>query len=206
MEGKELLIATKNMHKVEEIGGILADNSIVLKTLVHFPETGNAVEDGDSYEENARKKAFFYATRTGCIALADDSGLEIDALGGAPGIHSARFITPHASFRERNEHILELLKDVKDPHRKAHFTCVVAIAGPGGEARLFRGELHGFIAREIRGEHGFGYDPIFYIPEYGRNLAELEAAVKNRISHRARALAAARTALQEIFPSIMTTS
>jgi XTP/dITP diphosphohydrolase len=197
-----LLIATKNMHKVEEIGKILADRSIILKTLDHFPEMEDAVEDGGSYEENACKKAVYYASRTGCIALADDSGLEIDALGGIPGIHSARFIGPHVSFRERNEHILERMKHIDDSCRNAHFTCVVAVSWPDGKTRMFRGELHGFIAREMKGEHGFGYDPVFYVPEYDKNLAELESAEKNRISHRSRALAAAREALRDMFPSI----
>jgi XTP/dITP diphosphohydrolase len=202
MAGNEILLATRNMHKVEEIGEILEGSGLLLKTLLDFPGLGDALEDGESYEENARKKAFFYAAETGRSTLADDSGLEIDALPGMLGIHSARFMGPEISFRERCEHILKLMETIEEPQRKAHFTCVVSIVDPHGKDRLFRGELHGFIAREIKGGYGFGYDPIFLVPEFGKNLAELEPAVKNSVSHRSRALARAREALHEIFPSL----
>lgn len=188
MKSAEILIATKNLHKLEEISQILTPYNIKVKSLLDFPLTGEAVEDGASFEENASKKALFYSWETKLLSLADDSGLEIDFLNGDPGIHSARYLDPSMSFSARCEHILDIMKSVGDESRGAQFTCVIAIASPGKLCGIFRGELRGFISREKKGDYGFGYDPIFYVPEHGKNLAELEPSIKNTISHRARAL------------------
>jgi len=198
LKSSEILIATKNLHKLEEISQILGPYDISIKSLLDFPDVGEALEDGMSFEENAAKKALFYAQETGLLSLADDSGLEIDFFGGAPGIHSARYIDLSMSFSERCDIILERMKDVGDGRRGAHFTCVIATAFPGRLERTFRGELRGSIARYKRGSYGFGYDPIFHVPEYGRNLAELEPSIKNEISHRARALQSALGSIVEL--------
>ncbi len=198
MKRAEILIATKNLHKLEEISQILTPHDVAVKSLLDFHEIREAEEDGASFEENAAKKALFYAQETQLLSLADDSGLEIDFLAGEPGIHSARYLDPSMSFSDRCNSILNVMKDIGDEERGAHFTCVIAIAFPGRLFETFRGELRGFIAREKKGTYGFGYDPIFYIPEYGKNLAELEPSIKNAISHRARALQNALSCVAEL--------
>jgi XTP/dITP diphosphohydrolase len=194
----EILLATRNAHKIQEISDILKDEPVGLKTLLDFELTEDAVEDGETYEENAIKKALFYARNTGIPSLADDSGLEIEYLEGKPGIHSARFINPRASFTERNIQILEWMKEVPEEGRKARFVCVVAFATPEKILRTFRGELHGLIATSMKGQFGFGYDPIFWVPEHKHHLAELDPEIKNRISHRARALQAAQQYIAQL--------
>jgi len=156
-----------------------------------------AEETGNSYEDNARQKALTYATTSRLVALADDSGLEVDALGGAPGINSARF-AGKSTDRERVEHLLSLLKEVPPEKRSARFVCVIAIATPEGKVETVRGECHGIIAPEPRGEGGFGYDPVFYFPELGKTLAELPLDVKNRVSHRGRAAREAYRVLERL--------
>ncbi|MGV8123450.1 MAG: RdgB/HAM1 family non-canonical purine NTP pyrophosphatase [Candidatus Xenobiia bacterium LiM19] len=198
MRSAEILIATKNLHKLEEISQILAPYDVAVKSLLDFPDAGEAVEDGACFEENAAKKALFYAEETQLLSLADDSGLEIDYLNGDPGIHSARYLDPSMSFSDRCTYILNIMNNVGDGDRSAHFTCVIAIAFPGRLCGTFRGELRGFIAREKKGDYGFGYDPIFYVPEYRKNLAELEPSIKNAISHRARALQNALSSIIEL--------
>ncbi|MBI4279479.1 MAG: non-canonical purine NTP pyrophosphatase, partial [Armatimonadetes bacterium] len=140
-------------------------------------------------------KATAAARCTGSLALADDSGLEVDALGGAPGVHSSRFLGEQATDPERCARILELLRDVPEARRTARFRAVVAVASPAGEVRTFPGVVEGRIAYQARGRHGFGYDPIFLVPDLGRTMGEIEPEAKNRISHRARAMAAARAYL-----------
>lgn len=154
-------------------------------------------ETGNSYEDNARQKALTYATTSRLVALADDSGLEVDALGGAPGINSARF-AGKSTDRERVEYLLSLLKEVPPEKRDARFVCVIAIATPEGRVETVRGECHGIIALEPRGEGGFGYDPVFYFPELGKTLAELPLDVKNRVSHRGRAAREAYRVLERL--------
>ncbi|MHC9540375.1 MAG: RdgB/HAM1 family non-canonical purine NTP pyrophosphatase [Vulcanimicrobiota bacterium] len=192
------MIATNNLHKLEEISQILTPYDVAVKSLLDFPDAGEAIEDGASFEENASKKALFYAQETQLLSLADDSGLEIDYLNGGPGIYSARYLDPSMSFSDRCTHILNTMTDVGDGDRGAHFTCTIAIAFPGMLCGTFRGELRGFIAREKKGDYGFGYDPIFYVLEYGKNLAELEPSIKNAISHRARALQNALSSIIEL--------
>jgi len=155
-------------------------------------------EAGRSFEENAVAKATAYAPLSGLITLADDSGLEVEALGGEPGVRSARYAGEGASDGERIDYLLGKLKDVPDGERAARFVCVIAVATPEGEVELCQGECPGIIAREPRGEGGFGYDPVFYLPELGRTMAELNLEEKNRISHRGRAAQKARAILERL--------
>lgn len=155
-------------------------------------------EEGETFAENALAKARAYASASGLLTLADDSGLVVDALGGAPGVRSARFAGADASDEDRFNLLLEHLRDVPPERRRARFVCAIAIAEPTGEARVVEGRVEGYVAREPRGSHGFGYDPVFFLPELGRTMAELSPEEKNRISHRARAGQAARAVLAEL--------
>lgn len=181
-------IATSNGHKVQEIREILGDGGLEL----HPAPAGFEVEeDGATYEENAVKKAKALAQQLNVVAMADDSGLEVEALGNEPGLHSARYAPTG------EERIQKLLKNLGDQeNRNARFVCVIALALPSGEARTFYGECRGLIARQPCGSKGFGYDPVFFLPEYGKTMAELEPEVKNAISHRALALAKMQEFLQ----------
>ena len=154
-------------------------------------------EEGETFEENASKKALTVSSLTGLPAIADDSGLVIEALGGEPGVRSARFAGENASDADRIAKLLSLLEGVPFEGRKAKFVCVIALANPEGEVKLFKGECQGYISTEPRGEEGFGYDPVFIVPRYGRTFAELGLEVKNRISHRAKALEKLRGYLAE---------
>ncbi len=170
----------------------------LLFTPTSLAEQGVATEvpeEGDTFLANAVAKARAYADMTGLLALADDSGLEVDALRGAPGVRSARFAGEGASDAERNAYLLRLLEGVPPDRRTARFVCVIAIAEPEGELQTVRGTVEGMIAPAPRGGGGFGYDPLFYLPWLGRTMAELSPAEKNRLSHRARAGAAARSVL-----------
>lgn len=195
-----LVLATHNTGKAREIAAILAPLLLELHSLDEWPEIRVLPEDADSFAANAATKARAAAAASGLIALADDSGIEIDALGGAPGVHSRRFLGDAATDRDRNAHVLALLEDVPDDRRTARYRAAVAVARPTGDVRIFHGTCEGAIARSPRGRHGFGYDPIFVVAEDGRTMAELPPAVKNRISHRARALRAAEPYLYELVP------
>ncbi|MBI3990334.1 MAG: RdgB/HAM1 family non-canonical purine NTP pyrophosphatase [candidate division NC10 bacterium] len=197
----DLVIATGNEGKFEEIAGVLADLGLRLLPFWCLSIGSLPTEDGQTFEENAARKARAAADLTGKVALADDSGLEIEALGGMPGIHSARFAGEWADDEERNRCILELLKGVPSERRGARFRCVIAIAEPGGRLYLTTGICQGMIAPSPRGDHGFGYDPIFYLPEHGGTMAELGLALKNQISHRAQALAKAKEILKSLINS-----
>ena len=186
----KIILATGNPGKIREIGAILADLPIDLVTLERFPEIAAVREDGESFEENATKKAIHVSKAAGLVSLADDSGLVVDALGGRPGILSARFAGEKASHEDNNRKLLGLVSHIPFEKRRARFVCVAALAMPGGEVILRRGEVEGLITDTPAGAGGFGYDPIFYIPLLGKTIAELEEAVKNRISHRAEAFAA----------------
>lgn len=155
-------------------------------------------ETGTSFLENAVLKARRYAQVSGFLTLADDSGLEVDILGGEPGVRSSRYAGPGASDADRVQVLLEKLRDVPWEQRRARFRCVVAIATPDGQVQTAEGECSGIIAFEPRGTHGFGYDPVFYMPEFDATMAELPPEVKNQVSHRARAVRAARPLLEEI--------
>lgn len=195
----KLLIATHNPGKVREYEELLAD----LELEITFPQREGldlkVVESGETFEENARLKALAYARASGLLTLADDSGLEVDALGGAPGVRSARYAGPQASDADRYCQLLSALADVPAGQRGARFRCVVALAHPEGTILTAAGACEGEIGFEPRGEHGFGYDPVFIVRGYGgRTMADLAPDVKNRISHRARAVQAARPLLGKL--------
>lgn len=187
---KKLVLATFNRHKAAEILAILPDLGLEIKTLSDFPGAVPAVEDGATLEENALKKALAAARFTGLPALADDTGLEVDALGGAPGVRSARYAGEDASSAQNNTLLLASLANVPPEKRAARFACVVALALPSGITAAARGTLEGAIAPAPRGANGFGYDPLFLVGEGPFTLAELSEEAKNALSHRARALAA----------------
>lgn len=161
---------------------------IEVLSLDDFPDAPEVVEDGETYQENALKKATTLAKYTGYFALADDSGLEVDALYGAPGVHSARYAGEHASDAVKVNKLLDALRDVSDNQRTARFKCAIALAAPNGQTHVVVGVCEGRLIRLPLGQHGFGYDPIFVPDDYDKTFAELEAGVKNRISHRAKAL------------------
>ncbi len=182
-----LLLATNNQGKVREYRSLLQDIPLELVTLAAVGITTVVDEVGESLEDNARLKATAYAAESKLLALADDSGLEVDALGGEPGRLSARYAGENASDRERVSYLLSRLKNVPREQRSARFRCIIALATPGGEVGFCSGECRGLIAFEPKGEQGFGYDPIFYLPELGKTMAELSPELKNRISHRGQA-------------------
>lgn len=193
---KKILVATKNPGKFREIKGFLEDTGIEILGLDAFPGVQVPEEDGETYLENALKKAKAVAGQTGLMTLADDSGLEVEVLGGKPGVHSARFAGPSASDEENNRKLLHMLKGVPLERRKATFRCILVLVAPqGGLLEVAEGVVEGLILPTPRGEMGFGYDPLFLIPELGKTLAELPLEVKNSISHRGRALMVLRERL-----------
>ncbi len=187
----ELLIATRNAHKVQELAQILAGLPVILRSLADEGIPDEVEETGATYAENAALKATTFARLSGMLSLADDSGLEVDYLGGEPGLRSARYAGEGASNQDRIARLLRNLEGVPWERRKARFVCVIAIADPDGPPVLFEGTCEGIIALEPKGEGGFGYDPVFHMPEFGCTMAELSEEVKNRVSHRARAALAA---------------
>jgi XTP/dITP diphosphohydrolase len=194
---EKILLATNNPGKVLEIKALLADLSIALLTPADLGLVLEVPEDGENYAENASKKAAAFALASGLTSLGDDSGLEVDILGGQPGLHSHRFSPdPDASDSDRRKYLLECLSDKPRPWT-ARFRATVAVALPTGEVRLATGECWGEIIPLERGSNGFGYDPIFLIPELGLTMAELGMDVKNRLSHRARAVRNAIPILKE---------
>lgn len=193
-----LLIATSNRGKLKEVRGVLSDLAIRLLSLDEFPVIEEPVEYQATFAANARIKAIYYARHTGCWALADDSGLEVDLLDGAPGVHSARFAGTPCDDGANNAKLIEALRDVPAARRTARFRCAIAVADGGGVLAEASGTIEGVIVSKARGDNGFGYDPHFFVPALGKTTAELEPAVKNRISHRGRALAAIRPQLERI--------
>lgn len=190
-----LLLATTNRHKLEEYRTIFSDLPFRLLSLYDIALDMHVEETGTTFAENAELKARAYAHASGMLTLADDSGLEIDALGGAPGVYSARFAGPDTSYEERFRLILERLSGLPVEQKTARFCCSIAVAEPSGYCRVVEGVVEGVIADAPRGEHGFGYDPIFLIPELGKTTAELAPEQKHRISHRGRAAQKARVLL-----------
>jgi XTP/dITP diphosphohydrolase len=184
---RKLLLATNNRGKIEEYRRLLKDIPFELVTLTDAGITAEVVEVGESLEENARLKATVLSAQSGLLAMADDSGLEVDALGGEPGRLSARYAGEGASDKDRINYLLSRLKDVPWEKRTARFRCVIAVATPSGEVALCSGECRGRITFEPKGSQGFGYDPVFYLPELGQTMAELPMEVKNKISHRGQA-------------------
>lgn len=193
---RKIVLASRNQHKIAELAELLADLGL---TIVPVPaEAPAVVEDGETFQANAAKKAETIAAYTQEWALADDSGLEVDFLGGKPGVYSARFTGEDASDAENNAKLLALLKDVPPAERGAQFRSVIALARPGQPTIFVEGTCRGVIATEARGFNGFGYDPLFYLPELGKTFAELTPEEKNRISHRAVAMAKLKEVLAEI--------
>jgi len=204
-----LVMATRNPGKVRELADLLGDLGVRLLSLADFPEIPDIPEEGATFAENAAAKATTVARLTGLPALADDSGLEVAALGGRPGVFSARYAqdrtggaTPTDEDNWRK--LLEELREVPQDRRQARFVCEIALYFPDGRLLTARGELAGFIALAPQGSRGFGYDPIFYVPEYRATVAELDPATKNRISHRGQALQTLKEILtarkREFFP------
>jgi XTP/dITP diphosphohydrolase len=194
----ELVLATRNRHKGEELAALLGDLGIRIRTLDEFPGVPDVVEDGSTCEANAVKKAKEIATATGLAAVADDTGLEVDALNGRPGVYAARYAGEHATYEDNCRKLLLELSGVPRERRTARFMTVAAIALPSGEVQIETGQLEGLIAEKPAGSRGFGYDPVFFIPELGKTLAELSADEKNRISHRAKAFIQAKDLLRSI--------
>ncbi len=191
-----LVLATRNANKVREIRQILADLPVEVCSLLDYRSVPDVEETGTTFAENAVLKARAAAEATGEVAMADDSGLAIDALDGAPGVYSNRFAGPDATDRDKIDKVLALLRDVPAERRTARFVAAVAVASPDGRVETVAGTCEGRIGFAPRGEHGFGYDPIFLLPELGLTMAELTDEEKNRISHRARAVTQAREVLQ----------
>lgn len=192
-----MIFATGNMGKMKEIKAILGD---IGEEILSMKEAGidmDIVEDGSTFEENAIIKAKAVMERTGKLALADDSGLEIDALNKEPGIYSARYMGEDTPYEIKNSNLIERMKGVKGKDRSARFVCVIAAAFPDGEIITTRGTIEGVIAEEPAGENGFGYDPIVYVPEYGMTTGQMDPDAKNAISHRGKALTAMKKILEE---------
>lgn len=193
-----LLLGTRNPGKIYEIKLIIGDLPLEFSSLNDFPAVAVAVEDAETYALNAIKKARFYARETGVPALADDSGLEVEALGGAPGVISHRYAGDHANDADRRKFLLSKLDETESDNRRARFVCAIAIATVAGEViNLSEGICEGTITFESRGESGFGYDPVFVPDGYDQTFGELSDEIKNRISHRARALLKVRDFLNQ---------
>jgi XTP/dITP diphosphohydrolase len=192
---RELVLATRNRSKVIELVALLGDLGITIRTLDEFPDVPDVVEDGDTCEANAVKKARAIAESTGLPAVADDTGLEVDALGGRPGVYAARYAGEDATYEDNCRKLLRELTGVPREQRTARFLTVAAIALPSDGIRVAQGTLEGVIAEEASGTLGFGYDPVFLIPELGKTLAQLSVDQKNTISHRAKAFAKVREML-----------
>ena len=199
----QLLVGTTNQGKVAEIREALKGLAVEVIPLSSFETWPEVVEDGKTFEENALKKAHALADFSGYVTLADDSGLEVDALGGAPGVHSARYSGAESNDVRNNEKLLRALEGLPREKRGARFVCVLALCCPASLDRkewLFRGECEGWIAFGPRGEYGFGYDPVFFYPPLGKTFAELDRQTKNRVSHRGKALKKLAEALPSLLP------
>jgi XTP/dITP diphosphohydrolase len=211
----KIVLATNNKHKIEEIKNILSDSKLEILTLNDFPDFPKIEETGKTLEENAILKAkaiyrfaplttsrfasFTTSQFTKLITLADDTGLEVDALDGAPGVFSSRFAGEHCSYKDNNMKLLLLMENVPWEKRGATFVCVVAIAKDLENIKTVRGEVRGIIAYEEKGKSGFGYDPVFYLPELDKTFAQFSFEEKNKRSHRAKAFRKAKELIQKDF-------
>ena len=184
---ENIVLATRNTYKIKEIRKILGGLKVKISSALDFPGLEEIEEDKKTLEGNATKKALVTSKFTNTLAIADDSGLEVDALEGRPGVYSARFAGEDATYNDNNKKLLELMAYVSPRSRTARFVCVVAIADKGKIKKIIKGTCEGIIAFEPKGKTGFGYDPLFIIPEYNKTFAELGAEIKNKISHRAKA-------------------
>jgi XTP/dITP diphosphohydrolase len=192
----ELVLATRNRHKGMELAALLNGLGIRIRTLDDFPAAPEVEEDGATCEANAIKKAVEIARATGLPAVADDTGLEVEALGGRPGVYAARYAGENATYEDNCRKLIGELSGVPMEQRKARFLTVAAMVIPGGQIHVAQGVLNGYITETPTGSQGFGYDPVFYVPELGTTLAELSAEQKNLISHRATAFRKVRDLLQ----------
>ena len=186
--GQRIIFATKNQGKMKEIREILSEESYIVQSMEEAGIDIDVVEDGDTFEANALKKAIEISQVSQSIVLADDSGLEIDFFDQAPGVYSARYLGKDTPYLEKNAIILDRMKEVPQNKRTARFVCAIAVAFPDGKTHVVRATIEGTIAYEIKGNNGFGYDPIFYVPEYKMTTSEMSAELKNKLSHRGKAL------------------
>ncbi|NDL67186.1 XTP/dITP diphosphatase [Anaerotalea alkaliphila] len=194
---KRIIFATKNQGKIREINEIMKGSGFYVVPMEEAGIDLDVEEDGSTFEENAIKKAVEIMEASNSIVLADDSGLEVDHLDKAPGVYSARFAGVDTPYAVKNQMIMDKLADVHGEDRSARFVCVVAAAFPDGRVATTRGTIEGRIAYESKGDHGFGYDPIFYVPSHGCTTAEMPLELKNRLSHRGKALEAMKQILME---------
>lgn len=194
---ERMIFATGNENKMVEIREILGELPLEILSMKQAGITADIVEDGNTFEENALIKAREVCKLAGEMVMADDSGLEIDYLNGEPGIYSARYMGEETSYRIKNQNLIERLQGVPDEQRTARFVCAIAAAFPDGREMVVRGTIEGRIGYEERGENGFGYDPIFYLPERGMSTAELSPEDKNSISHRGNALRKMKALLEK---------
>ena len=194
---KRMIFATENENKMVEIREILGDLPLEILSMKQAGIAADIVEDGKTFEENALIKAREVCKLAGEMVMADDSGLEIDYLNGEPGIYSARYMGEDTSYRIKNQNLIDRLQGVPDEQRTARFVCAIAAAFPDGREMVVRGTIEGRIGYEERGENGFGYDPIFYVPECGCTTGEMSPELKNELSHRGKALRAMRKILEE---------
>lgn len=185
---ENLVLATRNKGKIVEMTNLLQGSGVRIQSLNDFAEIPEVVEDGNTFEDNALKKARFVASALGITALADDSGLCVDALSGRPGVLSARYSGPDSDDTHRYLKVLDEMTNIEDPFRTARFVCVLAMVRPNGEEKVFQGICEGKILKEPRGNGGFGYDPIFYFEEFGMSFGEMDLETKNLVSHRGKAL------------------
>ncbi len=198
MKKTGLVLATRNKHKVSEIKAILKGFPVKVFTTLDFPRLKEVKEDGKTLEANSAKKALSVAKQTGMMALADDTGLFVQALKEAPGVYSARFAGPDCDYAKNNQKLLKLLGDLPSYKRKAVFSCVITLAFPDGKVRSVRGDLKGRIAFEEKGKNGFGYDPVFVVPRYKKTFSQLSTSLKNRVSHRSLALMKMKKVLKRL--------
>ena len=193
---REIVLASRNKNKAKEIKDILKGQGVSILTLDNFRNLPEVEEDGETFEENAKKKALTIAKLTKRLTIADDSGLEVDALGGLPGVRSARFAGVGCTYADNNRKLLEMLEGFPKARRRARFLCTIAIADGAGLVGIASGQSIGHIGFVPKGRHGFGYDPVFVAPRCKKTFAELGPRIKNKISHRARALAKARAIIE----------
>jgi len=194
---RSLVVGTHNRHKVREIRALLRGIPFEVRSIDELYDGPDVVEDGHTFAENASKKAVEFSKATGELVLADDSGLEVDALDGAPGVRSARYAGPAKSDADNTRKLLDELRQIPDAERNARFRCAIAVADRGRLVFMVDGSVEGQIAQAPRGSGGFGYDPVFFVPSLGKTFAEVPPKVKNRMSHRGQALRKAREKLAE---------
>jgi len=199
----EVIVATRNQGKIREIREALKGLGLRIYALSDFPDVPEIEEDGKSFIENALKKARFYSKVFGKLTLADDSGLEVDGLKGMPGIYSARYSGERASSRENNQKLLKEMEGIQFSKRGARFKCIMAMVSPNGKEAMTEGICKGRIGMREKGRRGFGYDPLFILPKYGKTMAELSLKEKNRISHRGKALRKLRKIIRTFMDQVV---